>query len=164
MASSAERRVRLARDALTSRLGAMVRLLMQVRLLLAAISVLFLSVEELRIETLSLLAFVALFSWLAARYWDVLVPWALAYPVLAWADVAVSFAVLGISGQDGPFFLFTLVNAAVAGLLYRWPGMVVMCLFEIGCYYLILWGDRVWRCAAWWKSRRRRRRRGGRPR
>jgi len=117
----------------------MVRLLMQVRLLLVAISALFLSVEDLRAGTLSLIACVALLSWLTARYWDVLVPWALAYPALAWVDMVVSFVVLGVSGLEGPFFLFTLVNAAVAGLLYRWPGMVLMCLSEICCYYLLLW-------------------------
>jgi len=115
---------------------------MQLRLLLVAISVLFLEVEHLRVGTLSLVACFALFSWLVSHYWHVLVPWALAYPVLAWVDVLVSFAVLGVAGLDGPFFLFTLVNAAVAGLLYRWPGMVVMCLSEI-CFYYVILGWRI---------------------
>jgi signal transduction histidine kinase len=111
---------------------------MRIRMLVAAITLLVLSNHRLTVVAFLLLLSVAALSWLAASNWEVIVPWLLAHPILMALDICVSFAVLGIGGSSGPYFLSTVVTAAVAGLLYRWPGMVAVSCVQIVFFYTTL--------------------------
>jgi signal transduction histidine kinase len=133
--SSGAERAAPSRQRVPARVGAAFALLMHIRLLTAAVTLLFLPREQLTVVAFLLLLAVAALSWLAARHWELLVPRLLAHPLLVALDLCVSFVVLGIGGTSGPFFLSTMVTAAVAGLLYRWPGMLAVSCLQILFYY-----------------------------
>jgi len=130
--------VQLLEDSLPHRVGAVFQLLMHVRMLIAAITLLLLPRGRLTVGTFSLVLSVFAVSWVVGKYWKLIVPRLLAHPLLVALDICVSFAVLGIGGPTGPFFLSTVVTAAVAGLLYRWQGMVLVAGLQILCYYSTL--------------------------
>ncbi|MGH3387949.1 MAG: sensor histidine kinase [Actinomadura sp.] len=123
------------RQRVPARVGSAFVLLMRIRMLTAAITLLFLPRDQLTVTSLLLLLAMAALSWLAARHWELIVPRLLAHPLLVALDLCVSFVVLGIGGTSGPFFLSTMVSAAVAGLLYRWPGMLAVSCLQIVFYY-----------------------------
>ncbi|POM25058.1 Sensor histidine kinase LiaS [Actinomadura rubteroloni] len=135
MDSSGTERGDRAPDGLPERVGAAFSLLMQVRMLIAAITLLLIPRVRLVPQTFVLVTCVVLLSWLAANYWELLVPWLLRHPILMAADLCVSFAVLGIGGTSGPFFLSTVITGAVAGLLYRWRGVAGVSAAQIVLYY-----------------------------
>lgn len=110
---------------------------MQLRTLTAAATLLLLLPEH-EVAPLVLLVSLAALSWIAARYWQRIVSHLLAHPVLVAVDVAASFTVLGVGGLTGPYFLSTMITAAVAGLLFRWPGMVAISVIQVLWYYLTL--------------------------
>ncbi|MFA1545101.1 sensor histidine kinase [Actinomadura chokoriensis] len=132
--SGTERRER-ARETLPDRVGAAFQLLMQVRMLVAAITLLLIPRDRLVPQAFVLVTCIVVLSWLAANHWQLLVPWLVAHPILLALDICVSFAVLGIGGTSGPFFLSTVITAAVAGLLYRWPGVLGVSVIQIVLYY-----------------------------
>lgn len=117
------------------RLGASFRLLMHARLLIMALSVFLLAGEDFTPNTMLLLVGLAFLYWLAARSWRRIVPQMLAHPMLTGIDIFVSFAVLSATGPLGPFFLSTVAASAIAGLLFRWRGMVTVSLAQIVCYF-----------------------------
>ncbi|MES9543182.1 MULTISPECIES: ATP-binding protein [unclassified Actinomadura] len=135
MDSSGTERRDGARETLSDRVGAAFQLLMQVRMLVAAITLLLIPRDGLVPQAFVLVTCIVLLSWLAANHWRLLVPWLLRHPILLALDICVSFAVLGIGGTSGPFFLSTVITAAVAGLLYRWPGVVGVSVIQIILYY-----------------------------
>jgi signal transduction histidine kinase len=110
---------------------------MQLRTLTAAATLLLLLPEH-EVAPLVLLVSLAALSWIAARYWQRIVSHLLAHPVLVAVDVAASFTVLGVGGLTGPYFLSTMITAAVAGLLFRWPGMMAISVVQVLWYYLTL--------------------------
>jgi signal transduction histidine kinase len=112
---------------------------MQIRMLIAAVNMALILVPgRPPVEEFVLLLFVAMISWLSARRWRQIAPRMAAHPLLLVLDMCLSFVVLGIGGTSGPFLLATLVTAAVAGLLYRWPGMLAVAGLQIACYYTSL--------------------------
>ncbi len=124
--------------ALLARVRPLARVLMQVRFLLAAITVPMLAGRPLSAE-LVLAVVAALFtSWLSSRHWDRISGHLLRHPLLIGLDVVASFALLELAGPLGPFFLFTVVTSAVAGLLYRWRGVTYVCCLQVLCYFAAL--------------------------
>ncbi|GAA0273575.1 hypothetical protein GCM10009527_082470 [Actinomadura nitritigenes] len=119
-----------------SRIDAAFRLLMQVRTLMAAITLLVLAVRGLTVATFVMVACVGLLSWLVSRHVDRIVPRLLDHPLLVALDLCVGFAVLAVCGPSGPFFLSTVATAAAAGLLYRWPGMLIVSVVQIAGYFV----------------------------
>jgi signal transduction histidine kinase len=112
-------------------------LLMRIRMLIACVTIL-LSYGRLTGWQLALMAGVAVLSYLADVRGRLIVRRLLDHPVLAALDIGVSFAVLSIGGPSGPFFLYTVVSGAVAGLLYRWRGMLAVAALQIAGYVLVL--------------------------
>lgn len=120
------------------RVSAVCRLLMQVRLLLVGITLLLLAGSEFTVSATVALAAAAFSSWLGAHYSRRIVDVVLRHPILLGLDVVVSFAVLEFGGPLGPYFLFTVVTAAVAGMLFRWRGVAYFCSLQMLCYLAIL--------------------------
>lgn len=118
------------------RVGAAFRLLMHLRTLMATLTLVIL--PRPRPAAVVLLVSFAALSWIAGRYWQLIVPRLLAHPILVAADVAASSVALKIGGTTGPFFLSTVVTAAVAGLLFRWRGMLAISALQVMWYYLTL--------------------------
>lgn len=141
MASSADRHRRLG-PMVPARVGAAFRLLMQLRTLTATVTLVLILPRPRPTSVVLLVSFAAL-SWIAARHWQLIVPRLLVHPMLVAADVAASFTALKVGGTTGPFFLSTVVTAAVAGLLFRWPGMLAISLIQMSWYYLTLAADHV---------------------
>jgi len=54
---------------------------------------------------------------------------------LTGADLFVCFAVLAVEGPVGPFFLATVIASSIAGLLFRWRGMLIVAGAQIVCYF-----------------------------
>lgn len=128
----------------TGKVGAAFRLLMQVRMLLAPVTLLLLPRNDLvMVKALALVLVVVALSWIAGRYWELIVPRLLRHPLLVAFDVVLAFAILGFGGLLGPFFLLTMITATVAGLLYRWPGMLIVAAFQVLCYFIIFGFDQT---------------------
>jgi signal transduction histidine kinase len=118
-----------------ARVGAAFRLLMRLRTFTAAVTLVLLLPRH-QVAPLVLLFSLAALSWIAARHWQRIVPHLLAHPILVAVDVAASFTVLEVGGLTGPFFLSTVITAAVAGLLFRWRGMAAISAVQVLWYYL----------------------------
>ncbi|WP_131741437.1 sensor histidine kinase [Actinomadura roseirufa] len=141
--SAADRNVPTARPAagaagVRPRINAAFRLLMQVRLLMAGVTLFVLAVRGLSWSTFVMVLCVALLSWLVARHVEEIVPRLLDHPLLVALDLCVCFAVLAVCGPSGPFFLSTVATAAAAGLLYRWQGMLIVSVVQIAGYFVTL--------------------------
>jgi signal transduction histidine kinase len=130
---------------LAERIGGAFSVLMQVRMLIAAITLGLVPASRLELRMFALAAIVVVVSWQAARRWRAIVPWLLRSPALVIIDVGLSFVVLAIGGSSGPFLLATVVTAAIAGLLYRWRGMLMISALQVCGYYtaFLLTVDRV---------------------
>ncbi|HEY7486990.1 MAG TPA: histidine kinase [Streptosporangiaceae bacterium] len=116
---------------------AVVALLMRIRMLIACVTLL-LSYGRLSGWQFLLMVCVAVLSWLASVGGAPIVRRLLDHPMLAVLDIGVSFVVLGIGGPSGPFFLFTVVSGALAGLLYGWRGVLAATPLQIAGYALVL--------------------------
>jgi signal transduction histidine kinase len=136
VASSTDRHSRLG-PMVPVRVGAAFRLLMQLRTLTALLTLALILPEHRLTAVVQLTSFAAL-SWIAAQYWQLIVPRVLAHPILVAVDVAASFVALKFGGTTGPFFLSTVVTAAVAGLLFRWRGMLAISALQVLWYYLTI--------------------------
>lgn len=117
------------------RLGPSFKLLMQVRALVTAITLLPLSSDHVDVITTLLVIGLTVLYWLAGWYWERIVPRVVAHPLLTGIDLFVSFAVLSFGGPNGPFFQSTVIAAAVAGLLFHWRGMLLVSVSQIICYF-----------------------------
>lgn len=124
-----------ATDALT-RVGATFRLLMQVRVLIAGITLLLIPPDRITLETLFAVVAVAAVSWIGSRLWRQIVRRLVRHPILLSLDVLLGFVVLEVGGPPGVFFLSTVITSAVAGLLYRWGGVLYVCLLQMLLYFL----------------------------
>ena len=121
--------------AVLPRVGALCRVLLQVRLLLAALTLL-LALGETLTASFAVAFVGAVFStWLVIRSWDRIAPHLVRHPILVGLDVVISYGILSLGGPLGPFFLFTVVTAAIAGLLYRWRGVAYVCALQVLFYY-----------------------------
>lgn len=138
MGSSATERGSLSRLPVPERVGAYFQLLMQVRMLIAPITLSLIPADEVTVVAVLLVLAVVGLSWLAGRQWRLIAPWVAGHPLLFGLDMCLSFAVLAIGGTGGPFFLCTVVTAAVAGLLYRWQGMLLVAGLQMVSYGAVL--------------------------
>ncbi|GAA0569830.1 sensor histidine kinase [Actinomadura livida] len=118
------------------RVGAAFRMLMEIRMLITALSMLLLPREHLTAGVFALMFSMVLLSWGTARKWRVVAPRVAAHPSLYTLDMFLSFAVLSVGGIAGPYFLSTVATATIAGLLYRWQGMLAVAGLQILVYYL----------------------------
>ena len=113
-------------------------MLMQVRMLITALALFNLPNERMTLVALVLIVAMAFLYWLAARYWDRIVPQVISHPLLTGLDIFICFAVLSVEGPLGPFFLATVVASALAGLLFRWRGVLIVSAAQIVCYFAAL--------------------------
>ncbi|GAA2003072.1 hypothetical protein GCM10009799_32750 [Nocardiopsis rhodophaea] len=120
------------------RLAAVVRLLLQLRMLLAAIALLLIPAERLTAATFTLILAFALLSGLAARFWERFVPYLRSHPLLVTLDVLVLTAILVVEGPSGPAFIITVLTAAISGTLFGERGMAAVTLLQILCYVVAL--------------------------
>ncbi|GAA4132841.1 sensor histidine kinase [Actinomadura keratinilytica] len=118
-----------------ARLGATFRLLMQVRILVTALTLALVPSELMTLETLLLLSGVGSLSAIVLFSWQQIVPSLLRHPVLIGFDVFVAYAVLEIGGVTGPFFLFTVVTSMLAGLLLVGRWLVAVCAMQVLLYF-----------------------------
>lgn len=120
------------------RLGMSFRLLMRIRLLVTALSLLLLPSGQVGVGPVLVVSVLAILCWLAAFYWQKITPQLMKHPLLVGIDISICFIILGLEGPQGPFFLSTLVTSVVAGLLYRWRGMLFVSGFQILSYFSAL--------------------------
>lgn len=120
------------------RLGPSFQLLMQARALVTAITIFLLPEDKLNAVSVTLIFGLTFLYWLAARYWERIVPQIIAHPLLTGIDLFVSLTVLTIEGPNGPFFQSTVVASAIAGLFFHWRGMLLVSLTQIACYFASL--------------------------
>ncbi|MEU5880322.1 sensor histidine kinase [Spirillospora sp. NPDC047279] len=111
-------------------------MLMQIRLMIGAVTLVLLPRDSFKFGPLTLVLSMVALSWLSGRNWRLVTSLVTRHPLLFTLDMCASFLVLGIGGISGPFLLATVVTAAVAGLLYRWPGMLAVAALQIACYYV----------------------------
>lgn len=120
------------------RLGPSFQLLMQVRALVTIVTLFLLPHDQVNAITALVIVGLTFLYWLAARYWERIVPQIIAHPLLTGTDLFVSLVVLSFEGPSGPFFQSTVVAAAIAGLLFHWRGMLLVALTQIACYFAAL--------------------------
>ncbi|GAA4066015.1 MULTISPECIES: sensor histidine kinase [Actinomadura] len=118
-----------------ARMGATFRLLMQLRILITALTLALVPSERMTLDTLLLLSGVGSLSALVLFSWQQIVPSLLKYPVLIGFDVFVAYAVLEIGGVTGPFFLFTVVTSMLAGLLLVGRWLLAVCGMQVLLYF-----------------------------
>ncbi|WP_192810109.1 sensor histidine kinase [Actinomadura rudentiformis] len=126
------------RSSLETRIGLTFVLLMQVRVLVVGVTVLINSEVRGNFKGLWVLALAALVSGVALMGWERLVPRLFDQPALLAFDVLIGYAVLAVGGIIGPYFLVTIVAAGLAGLLYRWPAVLLLCAQQTVLYYVAL--------------------------
>ncbi|MFI0450514.1 sensor histidine kinase [Actinomadura sp. 6N118] len=126
------------RSSLETRIGLTFVLLMQVRVLVVGITVLINNEVRGNFKGLWVLAVAALVSGVALMGWERLVPRLFDQPALLAFDVLIGYAVLAVGGIIGPYFLVTIVAAGLAGLLYRWPAVLLLCAQQTVLYYVAL--------------------------
>lgn len=122
------------------RLAALVRFLLQLRMLLCAMALLLIPAERVTNGTLVLVVAVALLSGLAARNWERFVPYLRSHPLLSVLDILGTAAILVLDGPSGPAFLTTLISSAVAGILFEWRHATLVVTFQIFSYACALLG------------------------
>lgn len=120
------------------RLGPSFRLLMQVRALVTAVALFALPNDRISAPSILLISGLTFLYWLAAHYWQRIVPQIIAHPLLTGIDLFVSFTVLTYEGPDSPFFQSTIMASAAAGLLFRWRGMLLVSAMQIVSYFAAL--------------------------
>ena len=115
-------------------LGPSFGVLMHVRALLTVAALFALPGSDTGIAVFIVVALAFLY-WLAGRYWERIVPRLVAHPLLTGIDLLISLVVLSAEGPSGPFFQSTVAASAVAGLLFRWRGMLLVAVTQIACYF-----------------------------
>jgi signal transduction histidine kinase len=121
-----------------STVGTTFVLLVQVRILMIGITVLFDANVRGDFWALAVLACMGVVSGAAAVAWKRVVPWLLKHPALLGFDVLIGYTVLAVGKILGPYFLLTVVTAAIAGLLYRWQSAALLCLQQLVLYYVVV--------------------------
>jgi signal transduction histidine kinase len=76
------------------------------------------------------------FSCLVARASERILPTLARHTILLCLDAFAAYAVLQLAGVFGPFFLFTVITSALAGVLYEWRALLFVCSLQIAFYYL----------------------------
>jgi signal transduction histidine kinase len=121
---------------LSSRLCVTVRLLMYARLLLLTMAVVLVPSEEFTSAVLVPMGAVAVVSVTVAQAAPRLLPLLTRRPLTLAVDAAGAYLVLESAGAFSPFFLFSVVTSALAGVLYEWRGLLFVCAVQIALYDL----------------------------
>ncbi|MEO5876363.1 MAG: ATP-binding protein [Streptosporangiaceae bacterium] len=121
--------------------GETFRVLMQVRVLITAITLLLIPAEEMSFSTVLLVLAAVALSWLAMTFWTPIVRALFEHPLLVAIDVCISFVILSLGGITGPYLLATVTTAVTAGLLFELRGMLAVSFFQMVCYYLTMGSD-----------------------
>ncbi|MCO5972124.1 sensor histidine kinase [Actinoallomurus soli] len=121
---------------LSARLHVTVRLLMYARLLLLAMAVVLVPDERFTTALLVAMGVVAALSLTVAQLPGRLLPLLARRPLLLALDAAAGYLVLESAGAFGPFFLFSVVTSALAGVLYEWRGLLFVCALQVLLYDL----------------------------
>ncbi|GAA2075544.1 sensor histidine kinase [Actinomadura alba] len=124
----------------SARIASTFRILMQVRVLVAALALLVIPQNERTDASVYIVTGIGFWSWFAVVGWKHIVPWLIKAPLLVAVDILISYAVLefAFSGGFGPFFLFTVMTSVLVGLLYHWPGALLICSLQIMLYYVAI--------------------------
>ncbi|MFI0485286.1 sensor histidine kinase [Actinomadura sp. 9N215] len=122
-----------------TRIGTAFVLLMQLRVLVIGVTVLVDGQVRGDPWALAVLVVTALVAGVALVGWEKVVLRLFGQPALLAFDVLIGYAVLQVGGIFGPYFLVTAVTAGLAGLLYRWPATVLLCVQQTVLYYAALY-------------------------
>ncbi|MBB4930143.1 signal transduction histidine kinase [Lipingzhangella halophila] len=117
------------------RLTALARLLLQLRLALAALALLLIPAERLTPATISAILAFTLLSGMVAFYWERFVPYLLVHPLLVALDVVVASGILAIDGPSGALFLTTVLTGTISGVLFGGWGVAAVATLQIFCYF-----------------------------
>ncbi|MCW2916002.1 MAG: two-component sensor histidine kinase [Actinomycetia bacterium] len=119
-----------------SRVGVTFRLFMYLRVLLVSMGLVLTTGVPTGAVVVLLMAGIGAFSWLVARASERVLPTLARHPILLCLDAFAAYAVLQVAGVFGPFFLFTVITSALAGVLYEWRALLFVCSLQIAFYYL----------------------------
>ncbi|MBT2210693.1 MULTISPECIES: sensor histidine kinase [Actinomadura] len=75
---------------------------------------------------------------IASAAWRRVLPAVQRMPPLCCLDALLVFAVLAEGGVFGPFFLFTVMTAAIAGVLYTWGPVLLVCVTQIALSFVAM--------------------------
>ncbi len=109
-------------------------MLLQLRLVLAALALLLIPAERLTLATVAAILAFALLSGLVALYWERFVPYILVHPLFVTLDVIVASGILAIDGPSGAVFLTTVITATISGVLFGGRGVAAVTALQILCY------------------------------
>ncbi|GLY85321.1 sensor histidine kinase [Actinoallomurus iriomotensis] len=119
-----------------SRVGVTFRLLMLTRTLLITMTVMLLGPSRIGATQVFALAGLGVLSCGASQAWKFTLRLVTRRPLLLCVDGLVVFGILLPGGTVHPFPFFTLVTSAVAGVLYEWRAMLLVCAQQMFLYYL----------------------------
>lgn len=112
----------------------MCRVLLGVRLVVAMLAVATLGTDLLSVQAVIAFVFAVATSAVAFSYWRRITHLLYRHPLLLGIDTLVSLLVLTLGGRSGPFLIFTVVTSAIAGLLYRYGGVLYIAFLQMICY------------------------------
>lgn len=76
-------------------------------------------------------------TWIPLLFWDAVSPAILRHPAYLAMEILLAAAILTLTGPQSPFFLFTLGTAALAGLIYGYPGALVLSALLVVSYLAV---------------------------
>ncbi|WP_433464449.1 sensor histidine kinase [Spirillospora sp. CA-128828] len=115
----------------TTRLAVTFRLLLLLRGMLLAMAVVLRGSAGPGRGLWAAIALLGLETALALAAWRPVLRLVRRLPPLCCLDALLVFAVLVQGGVFGPFFLFTVMTAALAGVLYAWGPVLLVCVAQI---------------------------------
>lgn len=110
------------------------RIVLGVRLIASVLAVLVLASNVLSWRFAVAFAFAVVSSALAYVFSRTVIEVLQRHPILLGLDTFVALIVLTLGGQAAPFVIFTVTTSAIAGLLYRWGGMLYIVVLQVTCY------------------------------
>ncbi|MGK5557289.1 sensor histidine kinase [Actinomadura kijaniata] len=119
----------------SARLAVTFRLVLVLRALLMAMALVLTPAAEWTPNLLAAVAAVATVTVLAEVRWRTVLGWLLRHPVLACLDAVLAGAVLAMGGVFGPFFLFTVMTSALAGVLFSWGPVLLVSGAQVALCY-----------------------------
>ncbi|WP_242903252.1 sensor histidine kinase [Actinomadura terrae] len=121
-----------------TRLAVTFRLLLLLRGLLLAMAVVLLAEDALGPRLAAGVAVLGVETVIAGAAWRRVLPAVQRMPLLCCLDALLVFAVLAEGGVFGPFFLFTVMTAAIAGVLYTWGPVLLVCATQIALSFVAM--------------------------
>ncbi|MFG2002393.1 sensor histidine kinase [Spirillospora sp. NPDC048911] len=120
------------------RLGVAFRLLVSLRLLTLAMAMALMPAGRLDADLALTAAGLAVASTAAIFAWRPVLSWLVRWPILACVDALLAAAVLVQGGVFGACFLVTVSTSAIAGVLYSWRPVLVVCVTQIALSYMAI--------------------------